>query len=56
MIKNIIFVIGSTWESRNYPKEKFLNIANSLKANCLVVWGNEEEKEKQLGLKKTVNI
>ncbi|WP_321470538.1 lipopolysaccharide heptosyltransferase I [Halarcobacter sp.] len=44
--KNIIFVIGSTWESRNYPKEKFLNIANSLKANCLVVWGNEEEKEK----------
>ncbi len=44
--KNIIFVIGSTWESRNYPKEKFLNIANSLKANCLVLWGNEEEKEK----------
>ncbi|WP_320034605.1 lipopolysaccharide heptosyltransferase I [Halarcobacter sp.] len=48
--KNIIFVIGSTWESRNYPKEKFLNIANSLKNNCLIVWGNEEEKEKALWL------
>ncbi|XOB61360.1 lipopolysaccharide heptosyltransferase I [Campylobacterota bacterium DY0563] len=48
--KNIIFVIGSTWESRNYPKEKFLNIANSLKTNCLIVWGNEEEKEKALWL------
>ena len=42
--KNIIFVIGSTWASRNYPKEKFVEIANKLKENILVVWGNEEEK------------
>lgn len=42
--KNIIFVIGSTWESRNYPKEKFADIANSLKENVLIVWGNEAEK------------
>ena len=25
----IVFVIGSTWESRNYPKEKFVEIAKS---------------------------
>lgn len=46
--KNIIFVVGSTWESRNYPKEKFVNIANSLKENCIVVWGSKEEKDKAL--------
>jgi len=44
--KNIIFVIGSTWESRNYPKEKFAKIANELKENIIIVWGNEEEKER----------
>ena len=44
--KNIIFVIGSTWDSRNYPKEKFLEVANQLQQNCLVVWGNAAEQEK----------
>jgi heptosyltransferase-1 len=39
----IVFVIGSSWESRNYPKEKFVQIANLLKKDCLVVWGNEKE-------------
>jgi heptosyltransferase I len=42
----ILFVIGSTWESRNYPKEKFVHIAQSLEINCLVVWGNALEKIK----------
>jgi len=42
----IVFVIGSTWESRNYPKEKFIKVANQLKKDCLVVWGNEKEREK----------
>jgi len=44
--KNIIFVIGSTWESRNYPKEKFVEVANHLKENVLIAWGGEEEKER----------
>ena len=43
--KNIIFVIGSTWPSRNYPKEKFVEIANELKENILIIWGNEQEKK-----------
>lgn len=50
--KNVIFVVGSTWESRNYPKEKFVKIANELKENCIVVWGNKEEHEKALYIEK----
>ena len=42
----VLFVIGSTWESRNYPKEKFAQVAQALKMNCLVVWGNTSEKIK----------
>lgn len=42
-LKNIVFVIGSTWESRNYPAEKFVQVANALQQNCLVIWGNETE-------------
>lgn len=42
----IVFVIGSTWQSRNYPKEKFMQIAQAIKISCIVIWGNEEEKEK----------
>lgn len=44
--KNIVFVIGSTWESRNYPKEKFAEIANVLEQNVLIVWGSDEEKSR----------
>lgn len=43
-----IFVIGSTWESRNYPKEKFAQIAEALKIPTLIVWGSDEEHKKAL--------
>jgi heptosyltransferase-1 len=42
--KNIIFVIGSTWESRNYSKEKFVHIAEALAQNVVIVWGSESER------------
>ncbi len=42
---NIIFVIGSTWPSRNYPKEKYLTVIKGLEANSLIIWGNEQEKQ-----------
>jgi len=42
----IVFVIGSTWESKNYPKEQFVEVAQSLTRTCIVVWGNEKEREK----------
>lgn len=41
---NIVFVIGSTWPSRNYPKEKYLNVIQDLDENSLIIWGNEQEK------------
>lgn len=44
-LKNVVFVIGSTWESRNYPIQQFIEVANQLKQNCLVIWGNETEFE-----------
>jgi len=43
---NIVLVISSTWESRNYTAEKFAAVAESLQQNCLVIWGNEQEKQK----------
>ncbi len=43
--KNILFVIGASWDSKIYPKEKFVKIINSLNENCLVLWGNKKEKE-----------
>ncbi len=46
--RNIIFIIGSTWESRNYPKEKFVEVANHLKENVLISWGSEEERQRGL--------
>jgi len=42
---NILLVIGSTWPSRNYPAEHFVKVAEGLKQNCLLIWGNETERE-----------
>ncbi|AEG00958.1 lipopolysaccharide heptosyltransferase I [Methylomonas methanica] len=40
---NILLVIGSTWPSRNYPVEHFLQVMQGLPANYLVCWGSEPE-------------
>ncbi|MGZ4958333.1 MAG: lipopolysaccharide heptosyltransferase I [Methylomonas sp.] len=42
---HVLLVIGSTWASRNYPKEKYLEVVQSLSANCLISWGNDQERE-----------
>jgi heptosyltransferase-1 len=42
----IVFIIGSTWASRNYPIEKFVEVADLLQKNCIVLWGNSEERKK----------
>jgi len=44
--KTVVLVIGSSWDSKNYPADKFVKIAQALPENCLVVWGNEEERQK----------
>lgn len=43
--KNILFVIGASWPSKVYSKEKFAKIIDSLNENSLITWGNEQEKE-----------
>jgi heptosyltransferase I len=42
---NLLLVIGSTWPSRNYPKEKFLQVVQGLNAHCLICWGNDSERQ-----------
>jgi heptosyltransferase-1 len=39
----IVLVIGSTWPSRNYPLEKYLQVIFGLEANFLICWGNKQE-------------
>jgi len=41
--KNIVFVIGASWISKMYSKDKFVKIINALNENALIVWGNEFE-------------
>ena len=43
--KNVLFVIGASWSSKMYSKEKFAKIINNLDENCLITWGNESEKD-----------
>ena len=43
--KTIIHILGSSWDSKIYPKEKFVEIINDLDENHLLVWGSKKEKE-----------
>ena len=43
--KNIAFVIGASWSSKTYPKENFVQLANHLDANIILIWGSESEKK-----------
>ncbi len=52
----IIFVVGASKPNKIYPKEQFLEIAEKLKENILVVWGNQEEYETALWLSQNSNF
>jgi len=41
--KTIVHILGSSWESKVYPKEKFVEIIQALEGNHLLVWGNDDE-------------
>ncbi len=43
--KNIAFVIGASWTSKIYPKESVVKVCNTLKEQCYIIWGNEDEKK-----------
>jgi len=46
--KNIVFVIGASWPSKIYPKEKVANICNALEEESYIIWGNQKEYEDAL--------
>ena len=46
--KNIVFVIGASWASKIYPKEKVANICNTLEEEAYIIWGNQKEYEDAL--------
>jgi len=50
--KNILLVIGASWQSKMYSKEKFAKIVRSMDENFLIVWGSEEEKNIALFIEK----
>ena len=43
--RNIVYILGSSWESKVYPREKFAELIEKTKGNPLLVWGSESEKE-----------
>jgi len=43
--KNVLFIIGASWPSKIYSKEKFAKIINNISENCLIAWGNDAEKD-----------
>ncbi|QOP46281.1 lipopolysaccharide heptosyltransferase I [Sulfurimonas paralvinellae] len=44
-MKNIAFVIGASWESKRYPKEKVAEVCDELGEQCYIIWGNDKEFE-----------
>ena len=41
---NVIFIIGANWQSRIYPKELLLKVAQGLDANILIPFGLADEE------------
>jgi len=51
--KNIIFIIGATWECKKYPKEKWLELAEMLQENIIVPYYTKEEEKDAFYLAKS---
>ncbi|OCL95551.1 lipopolysaccharide heptosyltransferase I [Aliarcobacter thereius] len=43
--KNVLLVVGASWDSKMYSKEKFVKIVSCFDENFIIAWGNEKEKE-----------
>jgi len=41
----LLIIVGSSWESKVYPKEHFISIIKALEVETFISWGNEKEKE-----------
>lgn len=43
--KNVLFVIGASWPSKRYPKEKLVEVIKALDIEAHILWGSDAEKE-----------
>ncbi len=43
--KQVAFVIGASWPSKKYPKERLVEVINDLDIEAYVIWGNEQERQ-----------
>lgn len=43
--KHIAIVIGASWESKKYPKEKVAQLCDKFATECFIIWGNDDEYE-----------
>jgi len=43
--KNIVYILGSSWSSKVYPKEKYIELIDILGESSLLVWGSRGERE-----------
>ncbi len=41
--KNILYIMGSSWESKIYPKEKLAEVIRGIGENAILVWGSNNE-------------
>ena len=41
---NIVFIPGASFKSKIYPVENYIQLANELDANIVILWGNPKEK------------
>jgi heptosyltransferase-1 len=41
---SLLVCVGSSWDSKIYPKEQFIEIINALHVESFIAWGNENEK------------
>jgi heptosyltransferase-1 len=41
----LLVVVGSSWESKIYPKERFVEVINALGVETYLSWGNKKEFE-----------
>ena len=53
--KNVLFVIGASWSSKRYPKEKLIEVIESLDIDAHILWGSEEERADAEFIVKHVN-
>ena len=42
--KNVVLVVGASWDSKIYPKEELVKVCKELKEQFYIVWGNKQEK------------